>query len=504
MKNARVAAFYYLVNLILTFLLRKVFIDSLGAELLGLNSTVQDFLNFLNIAELGISSAVSYMLYRPLFEGDRRKINEIISIQGYLYRKIIWVIAGSSLVLMCFFPLIFAKASMVSWYPYATFVILFCNLLFGYIFNYKQIVLTAEQNDYKNLFISQSSKAVKKVLQIPAIMFLPYGYVWWLGIELAFSILGTVLLNRLARREYPWLKVNIRDGKELTRKYPDILIKTKQLFFHRISSFATVQLTPLIIYSYTSLTLVAVYGNYQLIIYGVLVFTEVIFRSSEAGIGNLVAEGNTGRIQRVFWELFASRMWIASCICFGFYVLSSPFVALWVGEEYMMDPWILLVMVATAFCSLLRVTPDNYLSAYGMYQDVWVPCVNIFLAVGGAILLGAYWGLIGILTGRLISTFFLMVWKPYFLYRKGFKKPVANYFVNLVGYTLLATGCGYTVLKITTCYTFAPSMSYRNFLQYGVESVGLYVLFFTILFYIASTGMRRFVKRIIHMCKLVF
>ena len=39
---------------------------------------------FLNLAELGIGTAISYVLYKPLADSNRFKINEIVSVLGYL------------------------------------------------------------------------------------------------------------------------------------------------------------------------------------------------------------------------------------------------------------------------------------------------------------------------------------------------------------------------------------------------------------------------------------
>lgn len=77
-KNAKVALFFYVINLILQFFSRKIFLKYWGAEVLGLNMAAQNLPGFLNIAELGISSAISYTLYQPLFKKDRQSINEIV------------------------------------------------------------------------------------------------------------------------------------------------------------------------------------------------------------------------------------------------------------------------------------------------------------------------------------------------------------------------------------------------------------------------------------------
>ena len=72
------------VNLVFYFLTRKIILDCLGADFVGLTGTLQNLLGFLNLAELGIGSAIGYVLYKPLFERNQEKINEIISVMGYL------------------------------------------------------------------------------------------------------------------------------------------------------------------------------------------------------------------------------------------------------------------------------------------------------------------------------------------------------------------------------------------------------------------------------------
>ena len=103
-KNSIVALGFYFLNLVLQFFSRKIFLDHLGTEVLGLNTTATNLLQFLNLAELGIGSAIACTLYKPLFEKDTETINEIISLQGWMYRRIAWVVIIGATVLMCFFP----------------------------------------------------------------------------------------------------------------------------------------------------------------------------------------------------------------------------------------------------------------------------------------------------------------------------------------------------------------------------------------------------------------
>ena len=83
------------------------------------------------------------------------------------------------------------------------------------------------------------------------------------------------------------------------------------------------QTSPIIIYAYTTLTVVALYGNYMLVILGIQTLMTAIFNSMNAGIGNLVAEGNRKQIMSVFEELFSVRFLFTCIMCFGVFMLDS-------------------------------------------------------------------------------------------------------------------------------------------------------------------------------------
>lgn len=64
--NARVNLIFYVLILLISFFSRKIFLNCLGADFVGLTGTLMSLLNFLNLAELGISTAIGYVLYKPI------------------------------------------------------------------------------------------------------------------------------------------------------------------------------------------------------------------------------------------------------------------------------------------------------------------------------------------------------------------------------------------------------------------------------------------------------
>lgn len=262
LKNAQVALIFYFLQLLLGFFSRKVFFDYLGSEILGLNTTASNLLGFLNLAELGVSTAVSFFLYQPLYDKDYKKLNKLVSLQGWIYRNVAFFIIIASGILMCFFPIIFKKSPLPIWYAYLTFSILLFSSLLGYFRNYKQIVLYADQKGYKIQEYVQGSMIVKTVLQILTIPYFPFPFFTWLILEFIGAISTTILLNYIIKKNYSWLDTKVSEGKKYLKEYPEVLKKTGQAFFHRIGFVILNQSSPLIIYAFTSLTTVALYGNY--------------------------------------------------------------------------------------------------------------------------------------------------------------------------------------------------------------------------------------------------
>ena len=229
--NSCVAFGLYIINLLLQFFSRKIFIDYLGTEVLGLNTTATSLLSFLNLAELGVGAAISFALYKPLGDNDYDTVNDIVSVQGWLYRRIAFVVILGSVLLMSAFPWIFDKMELPLWYAYASFMVLLFSSILSYFVNYKQIVLTANQQEYKVQLSFRVVLLVKILFQIFTIKNFNNGYIWWLILEFIFAILASYALNIAIKKNCPYLQTSISKGGELRKKYP----VTYYLWFYNIN-----------------------------------------------------------------------------------------------------------------------------------------------------------------------------------------------------------------------------------------------------------------------------
>lgn len=361
--NARVNLIFYFLSLALSFFSRKIFLDALGADFMGLIGTLNNLLGFLNLAELGISTAIGYVLYKPLFEHDEKKINEIISVFGFIYRRIGFIILSAGCALACFLPLIFPNNVFDLGVIYFAFFSYLTTSLIGYFANYKQTLLGADQKNYVVTAYFQSAVLIKTCLQM-GLVYYTGNYYLWISLELLLGIVYSIILNWKVNQVYPWLKSEVKQGKLLFKKYPEVTRYTKQLFVHKLGSFVQFQTTPFLVYAFVSLKTVAYYGNYTLIIDKISIFISNLLGSTNAGVGNLIAEGDSKRIQQVFWELMGIRFLIAGTISFALIRLTGAFISLWLGSEYVLPQHILYLIIINSFISYTRGAIDQF--TYGL------------------------------------------------------------------------------------------------------------------------------------------
>lgn len=408
----------FVLNLILQFISRGIFLQYLGTEILGLNTTSTNILQFLNLAELGVWSAVATSLYKPLHERNEYEICRLSTFNRVLYRRIGLFIIVCSIVVMAFFPLIFSKMELPLYYAYLSFGALLFSSLLGYFINYRQFVLIADQQNYKVQYTLRLSQSMKFVAQMLAMVFLPYPFFTWLILEVVFSTLGAISLEQVVRKTYPFLHPTGDTFASLKKSYPEILTKTKQLFIQKVATFVIVQTSPLIIYGFSTLTLVTLYNNYTLISFGLISLMNAIFNGMLSGIGNLVISSSQQHILDVFAQLYSIRFLLISALSFGMFVCAQPFICVWIGCEYLLPISTLAILTFTFFIYSNRTIVTDFLTAYGYFSDVWASIVEILVNIGLSVGLGFIFGLNGILSGVVISLILISVlWKPLFLFK---------------------------------------------------------------------------------------
>lgn len=285
---------------------------------------------------------------------------------------------------------------------YFAFFSLLTSSLIGYFINYRSILLYADQKNYVVTAYFQTAILIKTLVQMGLVCYIANLYLW-VSIELVYSFIHATILNWKIRQTYPWLTASAAVGNRERSQYPEIVQKTKQVFVHKIKDFLLQQSDQILIFAFVSLKMVAYYGNYTLVVGRLTMLFTTMMGGIVAGVGNLVAEGDKEKIQRVFGEMLFTHYVIAGIVVFAIYQGIQPFIYLWLGQEYLLSHPILILLLTNAFIMLSRGTVDTFNMAYGNYHDTWSAWVEAGINISVTILSCIQWGLAGVLIGKIAS-----------------------------------------------------------------------------------------------------
>ena len=493
--NIKVGMLFYILSLFLAFFSRKIFLDYLGAEFIGLTGMLMNIMSFLSVAELGIGTSIIYFLYKPLQEDDHEKINEVMSMLAYLYRCIGFIIGGIGVIVSLFFPWWFAHLSTGLPLVYFAFYSFLSSSVSGYIFNYKQLLVGANQKQYMINAYFQTIAIIQSLTQI----FLAYFYrnlYLWVVVGLIFTIIGIIVFNYRIRQLYPWLNINLKKGHENLKNYPEVLKKTKQVFVQKIKDFILYKSDEILVGSFVSVVTVAFYGNYTIIINKFLYLVNILSDGLSAGVGNLLAEGNEKNIMKVYWEMTAARFFILGLIIFSLLMFLQPFIGCWLGQQYQMEEVIVYLLIFNLFIRLQPAAVYIFIGASGLYSDVWAAWIELIINLSITLLLAPAYGIIGILLGKIISfSLISFFWKPYYLFSQGFHKSVWDYWRGMAAYYILFTIFAILALCLKFMIIDRYVDSFLSLIVYGIITyIPLLCAFFILLFQF-TTGMKYFAAR---------
>ena len=288
----------------------------------------------------------------------------------------------------------------------------------------------------------------------------------------AVELVQKIYVNQYLNKLYPYLKE--KDVKPLKKEETrEIVDKTKALVCHKVGDVARLQTDSIIISSLIQVSLVGVVDNYTMVINSVSGFVNIIFNSVISGFGNLIATESKEKQYEIFKVYRFVANWIYGLSALGFFVLLSPLVYLWLGEEWMLASGVIGLLLTDYYFKGDRIVLSNFKTAAGVFeQDKYLALLQGAVNLVISIALVQSMGLAGIYIGTIVSGLIANVTKPFIIYKVCFGKPVKEYFVE--------TAKQLTALAAVLVIVLPVSKRILNeitFLSFGLTGVMIVVVY---------------------------
>lgn len=425
------------ITFVLTMFSRKIFLDELGAEFIGLTTTLLGIIGFLSLAEMGLSGAVAATLYKPLAEKNYSLINTTIDFLGKAYKVIGLAMFALGSIVALFLPHFFPSQEVELSVIYFAYVVFITSVIIEYVFNYKQIILSADQKNYVLTYYRDGLNIVKVLLQILAIK-MGMGVYVWLFVGLLTGVISIVLINRYIHKYYKWLNSTGKSLKNLYLECGEVVTKTKNLMIHQVGYFVFRTSDSLLIYKFSSLVMVTLFSNYQMLSAIIQTLFGTLSSGLTAGVGSYISSKSNGESYNLFQQIFIIHLIMALFFAILFYKLSDGFILLWLGDSYLIHEDIKLVLSVNIFLMVYRGAIDVFIMGGGIFHDVKAPVFEVVINLIVSITAGYFYGVAGVLLGTLISVMLVAIfWKSYLIYTHIFLLSFKSFSFDLTKHIFL-------------------------------------------------------------------
>lgn len=439
-KNVMIGIMLRLYQLICPFILRTIMIHVLGMQYVGLNSLFTSILQILNLAELGVGSAMVYSMYRPIAEDDSEKICMLMKLYRMYYRIIGAVILGFGLAVLPFLPKLISGDVPNDINIYVLYVLnLAATVLSYWLFAYKNSLLVAHQRNDVIDTITILTTTVQFVFQIIVLLIFK-NYYWYILIALFTQALLNIITAFVANKMYPhYHPIGIND-KDMIQS---INSKIKDLFTSKLGEVIVNSVDTIVISAFLGLTILAMYNNYYYILTAVMGFVTLLFKASTAGIGNsLVIESRDKNYRdlNIFTFIVSWIGFFCACCLLCMY---QPFMELWVGKEYMLEFGCVICFSCYFYIRVINQVLIVYKDAAGMWhEDRFRPLCTALTNLVLNLILVQFMGIYGVLLSTVLSTLLIgMPWVIKNLFTIILKRDYYEYLKKLMKYVSVAV-CG--------------------------------------------------------------
>ena len=476
-KNLLFAFLSQGVTVLLSFMLRTEMLRSLGILPASLNSLFSDVISTLSLAELGIGSAIVYNLYKPLAEGDEKKICQLM----YLYKKAYMTIAAVTmavgLALVPVIHLLIEKVDISLGYLRIVYVLFVFQNSVSYLFSYKISLVQADQKQYVYTNINMVCRTVGSIALL-VIMRVTKSYLPYLIGNISLTIITNAIASRAVDKRYPYLK---DDASLPAEEKKQIFTNVKNIFVKQIAGKVVNSTDNILISKLVGTLMVGYCGNYTMITNVFTTLADKVWDSTEASFGNLFVTADEEKKIQVLKRLTFIFFLFALLGGVGIFACIQSFIMIWLKSEMYLISEDMVFLYSLLLFTTITYRPLSSAMHMTGYFEIGrnISGVSAVVNLVVSIILGKIIGLPGIFIGTCCTYLIEITSKTYFLFNRYFKSSPVSY--ALLWIKMLAIFCA----DCGIVHVISQHISYGYILKFlilGAISVALAAVFVLVVF----------------------
>lgn len=445
-RNAAFSIAARLVGMITSFVGRSIFVACLGSEYLGLGGFFGNIFAVVSLCELGLGTAISQSLYKPLAENDEYRIAAIMRFFIRAYKVIAFVTVCLSLAAV---PLLryIVKSEIEYEIILVSYLLFSAHTFVSYILAPKRMLVICDQRMYVVTGVRCIFSVAALIIQC-AVLVLTGNYILYLACRILVLAIEDTVINRYADKHYPFLALKINPTREYKKS---LYSNVKALMWHKIGGTLSRSTDSILVSYFVGLSGMGKYSNYALVIGTVVAFFDVAVNAAGASVGNLGAGDRGKKSEKIMRKMYFINFWLLT-VGTGILVCTlNPFIELWLGKEMLFTTFEMLVVVSSFYFSCIRDPVQIFVSSYGLFrQSKYIPIIRALVNLVLSVAFVRSMGIAGVFLGTTLSTLAVpLIGEVYVLYKYGFSLDARGFCKEMAGYISVSVVCAFLSMTVT-------------------------------------------------------
>ncbi len=452
-NNIKTGAIVQIINKLMVFAVRTVFIKMLNTDYLGVNGLFTNVLAILSFAELGIGTAIIFNMYKPVAEKNQEKIKSLMQLYKKSYNLIGTIVFVLGLFVIPFMDVVIKEKPNINENLILIYIMFLFNTAASYFFTYKKSIISAHQKQSVINNVDSIFYLIKSIVEI-IFLLLTRNFIIYLSIEILSTIIENIILSKIADNMYPYLrdkKINPLSKEESNNIFKNV----KSLIIYKFGGVIMNSTDNILISSLVNVSTVGFCSNYIMIINSIKSIITSALNGVTASVGNLNVVGNSKQKERVFYQITFANYIVYSFCAIAFIVLLNPFMKIWLGEKYILGIDVSVALALSSFIEGLRNAGYTYRTTLGLFQKGRLtPYIGATVNIVFSIMLCKLCGVSGIFFATCIAQLVSYSWiDPYLIHKYEFKTPVSKYFKRYGIYLIVFTVSACITLLVSQLIT---------------------------------------------------
>ena len=203
-RNTTVAMAARVAAILAGYFTRVVFTHTLSEDYVGINGLFTDILNVLALSELGVGTAITYALYKPVSEKNVEEQKSLMRMYRQFYRIVAAIVLVGGLLVIPFMDVLIKNQTQVE-HLTVIYLMYLMNSVISYLLIYKRTLIDAHQLSYIGVMYQTVFLLIQNAVQV-LVLLCTRNFFFFVSVMILCTLANNICISLKADRLYPCLR----------------------------------------------------------------------------------------------------------------------------------------------------------------------------------------------------------------------------------------------------------------------------------------------------------